>query len=90
MHPESVIGNSETQLTGLLDYLNFLQRCGTNALCFMVADKQIDLNNVDLKKLRVKQLKKILSDWDEDCVGCLEKSDFIKKIEMLKKEHTEL
>ena len=57
---------------------------------FMVADKQIDLNNVDLKKLRVKQLKKILSDWDEDCVGCLEKSDFIKKIEMLKKEHTEL
>ena len=57
---------------------------------FLLADKQIDLNNVDLKKLRVKQLKKILSDWDEDCVGCLEKSDFIKKIELLKKEHTEL
>lgn len=59
-------------------------------ICELQYDKQIDLNNVDLKKLRVKQLKKILSDWDEDCVGCLEKSDFIKKIEMLKKEHTEL
>jgi len=56
----------------------------------LFADKQIDLNNVDLKKLRVKQLKKILSDWDEECVGCLEKSDFIKRIEQLKKEHTEL
>lgn len=55
-----------------------------------IADKQIDLNNVDLKKLRVKQLKKILSDWDEECVGCLEKSDFIKRIEQLKSEHTEL
>ena len=55
-----------------------------------IADKQIDLNNVDLKKLRVKQLKKILNDWDEECVGCLEKSDFIKKIEQLKQEHTEL
>ncbi|CAH3028841.1 unnamed protein product [Porites evermanni] len=59
-------------------------------ICELQYDKQIDLNNVDLKKLRVKQLKKILSDWDEDCVGCLEKSDFIKKIELLKKEHTEL
>ena len=56
----------------------------------LVADKQIDLNTVDLKKLRVKQLKKILSDWDEECIGCLEKSDFIKRIEQLKSEHTEL
>lgn len=59
-------------------------------ICALQYDKQIDLNNVDLKKLRVKQLKKILSDWDEECVGCLEKSDFIKRIEQLKSEHTEL
>lgn len=59
-------------------------------ICELQYDKQIDLNNVDLKKLRVKQLKKILNDWDEECVGCLEKSDFIKKIEQLKQEHTEL
>ena len=56
----------------------------------LITDKQIDLNTVDLKKLRVKQLKKILSDWDEECVGCLEKSDFIKRIEQLKNEHQEL
>ncbi|KAJ7326056.1 hypothetical protein OS493_028312 [Desmophyllum pertusum] len=50
-------------------------------ICELQYDKQIDLNTVDLKKLRVKQLKKILSDWDEECIGCLEKSDFIKRIE---------
>ncbi|XP_078384907.1 mesencephalic astrocyte-derived neurotrophic factor homolog [Oculina patagonica] len=59
-------------------------------ICELQYDKQIDLNTVDLKKLRVKQLKKILSDWDEECVGCLEKSDFIKRIEQLKNEHQEL
>ena len=68
-----------------------LKSISTKVYIFLLlTDKQIDLNNVDLKKLRVKQLKKILSDWDEECVGCLEKSDFIKRIEQLKKEHTEL
>lgn len=47
-------------------------------------DKQIDLSTVDLKKLKVRDLKKILSDWDENCDGCLEKTDFIKRIEELK------
>lgn len=50
-------------------------------------DKQIDLNNVDLKKLKVKDLKKILNDWDETCDGCLEKPDFIKRIEELKPKY---
>ncbi|KAK2548858.1 Mesencephalic astrocyte-derived neurotrophic factor [Acropora cervicornis] len=59
-------------------------------ICELQYDKQIDLKNVDLKKLRVKQLKKILSDWDEECVGCLEKSDFIRRVEQLKTEHSEL
>lgn len=30
-------------------------------------DKSIDWKNVDLKKLRVKELKKILEDWGEVC-----------------------
>jgi hypothetical protein len=57
-----------------------------------VADKTIDLKTVDLKKLKVRDLKKILSDWDEDCEGCLEKTDFIKRIEELKPKfmHEEL
>ena len=46
-------------------------------------DKQIDLSTVDLKKLRVKELKKILDDWGEICKGCAEKSDYIRKINEL-------
>ena len=40
--------------------------------------------------MRVRELKKILSDWDEDCRGCLEKSEFIDKIESIKHMHIEL
>lgn len=46
----------------------------------VLADKQLDLTSVDLKKLKVKDLKKILEDWGESCKGCAEKSDFIRKI----------
>lgn len=35
----------------------------------------------DLSKLRVKQLKQILSDRGVECTGCLEKAEFIKKVE---------
>ena len=54
------------------------------------SDKEIDWKNVNLKKMRVKELKKILSDWDETCDGCLEKTDYIKRIESLKNKHVEL
>lgn len=50
-------------------------------------EKQIDLKSVDLKKLKVKELKKILSDWEERCEGCIEKSDFIRRIEELKPKY---
>lgn len=53
----------------------------------LLVDKQIDLNTVDLKKLKVRDLKKILSDWDEQCEGCLEKPDYIKRIEELKPKY---
>uniref|UniRef100_T1DIV8 Mesencephalic astrocyte-derived neurotrophic factor homolog n=1 Tax=Psorophora albipes TaxID=869069 RepID=T1DIV8_9DIPT len=56
-------------------------------ICDLRFEKQIDVNTVDLKKLKVKDLKKILSDWDEDCDGCLEKSDFIKRINDLKHKY---
>jgi len=59
-------------------------------ICELQYDQEIDWKNVNLKKMRVKQLKKILSDWDETCKGCVEKSDYIKKIEEVKKQHTEL
>ena len=56
-------------------------------ICDLRYEKQIDLNAVDLKKLKVRDLKKILNDWDESCDGCLEKSDFIKRIEELKPQY---
>ena len=56
-------------------------------MCELRYDKQIDLKNVNLKKLKVRDLKKILNDWDEGCDGCLEKGDFIKKIELLKPKY---
>lgn len=52
-------------------------------ICELKYDKQIDLSTVDLKKLRVKDLKKILDEWGESCKGCAEKSDYIRKINEL-------
>lgn len=57
-------------------------------ICDLRFEKQIDLNTVDLKKLKVRDLKKILNDWDENCEGCLEKTDYIKRIEELKPKYT--
>lgn len=52
-------------------------------ICDLKYDKQVDLSSVDLKSLRVKELKKILDVWGESCKGCAEKSDFIRKIKEL-------
>ncbi|XP_076864256.1 mesencephalic astrocyte-derived neurotrophic factor [Brachyhypopomus gauderio] len=52
-------------------------------ICELKYDKQLDLSTVDLKKLKVKDLKKILDEWGESCKGCVEKSDFIRKINEL-------
>lgn len=50
-------------------------------------EKEIDLSSVDLKKLKVRDLKKVLNDWDEECDGCLEKTDYIRRIEELKPKY---
>lgn len=36
---------------------------------------------MDLNTLRVKQLKQILADSNIECTDCIEKTDFIRKIE---------
>ncbi|KAK2724575.1 mesencephalic astrocyte-derived neurotrophic factor homolog [Artemia franciscana] len=58
-----------------------------NQICELRYEKSIDLKSVNLKKLKVRDLKKILSDWDEECEDCLEKGDFIRKIEDLKPKY---
>ncbi|VDK59548.1 unnamed protein product [Anisakis simplex] len=56
-------------------------------ICELKYDKSIDWKTVDLKKLRAKELKKILEDWGEYCKGCKEKSEFISRIEELKPKY---
>lgn len=46
--------------------------------------------NTDYTKMRVKQLKKILAERNVECVGCVEKADFIKKIKESESQHAEL
>lgn len=56
-------------------------------ICELRYEKMIDLKTVDLKKLRVRDLKKILTDWDERCENCIEKAEFIARIEELKPKY---
>jgi len=55
-------------------------------ICDLKYEKQIDVNNVDLSKLKVKDLKKILSDWGETA-DFIEKSEFIKRINEVKDKY---
>lgn len=57
--------------------------CGTT-------EAPIDIEKLDLHKLKVKELKKILNQWDETCRGCVEKADFIAHIKQVKHKHVEL
>lgn len=43
--------------------------------------KTANMEKKDLSKLRVKQLKQILADRGIECKGCIEKAEFIKKVE---------
>jgi len=58
-----------------------------NQICDLRYDKEIDLKNTNLNKLKVKDLKKILNEWDEVCVACTEKSDFVKRVKELMPKH---
>lgn len=52
-------------------------------ICDLKYDKKIDLAKVDVNKLKVNDLKKILSDWGETCRGCSEKSDYVRMVKEL-------
>mmetsp|Transcript_2612 Transcript_2612/g.7694 ORF Transcript_2612/g.7694 Transcript_2612/m.7694 type:complete len:118 (-) Transcript_2612:431-784(-) len=49
-------------------------------MCELKYEKEIDFNTVDFNKLKVKDLRKIMDDKGIACVGCAEKSDFIRSI----------
>merc|ERR1712194_808201 len=50
-------------------------------MCELRYEKKIDVKNTDLKKLRVKELRKIADDEGIDVKGLVEKGEFIKKIQ---------
>jgi hypothetical protein len=52
-------------------------------ICDLRYEKVLDLSTVDVKKLKVHELKKLLSDWGEQCRGCSEKNDYVKLVEEL-------
>jgi len=56
-------------------------------ICDLRYEKTFDYSKVDFKKLKVHELKQILSDWGEQCRGCSEKSDYIRLVEELLPKH---
>lgn len=59
-------------------------RSRDSQICEIREKKPIDLKTVDLKKLKVADLRRLLKERGESCDGCLEKSEFIKKVEEIK------
>lgn len=53
-------------------------------ICEIREKKPIDLKTVDLKKLKVADLRRLLKERGVACDGCFEKAEFIKKAEELK------
>merc|ERR1711939_508138 len=59
-----------------------------DALCALKEPRKLD-PNMNLNKMRVKQLRELMQEFGVDCPNCLEKSDMVKRIEstiMAKKE----
>uniref|UniRef100_A0A2C9JKZ0 Mesencephalic astrocyte-derived neurotrophic factor homolog n=1 Tax=Biomphalaria glabrata TaxID=6526 RepID=A0A2C9JKZ0_BIOGL len=94
------VGGTEDAATGILSNLikPLSYHLPANKICekLKAMDAQICELRYDVKpdytklnKMKVGELKKILSNWGEDaaCKGCAEKSDFIKKIRELMPKH---
>merc|ERR1711998_70275 len=48
-------------------------------ICELKEPRQLD-KNIDLDKMRVKQLRELMQEYGVDCPNCLEKSDMVKRI----------
>uniref|UniRef100_A0A8C6XNH1 Cerebral dopamine neurotrophic factor n=1 Tax=Naja naja TaxID=35670 RepID=A0A8C6XNH1_NAJNA len=56
-------------------------------ICELKHERQLDLTSVDLPKMRVAELKKILEGWGELCRACAEKTDFVNLIKEVAPKH---
>ncbi|XP_053321318.1 cerebral dopamine neurotrophic factor [Spea bombifrons] len=57
-------------------------------ICELKYEKELDLESVDLAKMKVADLRKILDSWGEVCRACIEKTDFVALIKELAPKHT--
>ncbi|XP_070803138.1 cerebral dopamine neurotrophic factor [Pituophis catenifer annectens] len=57
-------------------------------ICELKHERQLDLTSVDLSKMRVAELKKILDSWGEVCRACAEKTDFVNLIKEVAPKHS--
>lgn len=82
----SILGELSKPLSWGMPAEKLCERLGKadSQICELKYDKSIDWKTVDLSKLRVKELKKILGEWGEECRGCTEKSEYVKLIQELK------
>jgi hypothetical protein len=56
-------------------------------ICQLTYPKPFDYSAINFKKIKVKELKKILGDWGEICKNCLEKDEFVKRVKELMPKH---
>uniref|UniRef100_A0A6J0TY26 Cerebral dopamine neurotrophic factor n=1 Tax=Pogona vitticeps TaxID=103695 RepID=A0A6J0TY26_9SAUR len=56
-------------------------------ICELKYERKLDLTSVDLSKLKVAELRKILENWGEVCRACIEKTDFVDLIKELAPKH---
>lgn len=52
-------------------------------ICELKYPKPYDYSTINFKKIKVKELKRILVDWGEVCKNCLEKDEFVKRVKEL-------
>jgi len=56
-------------------------------ICDLRYEKTFDFAKINLKKLKVSELRQILSDWGETCKGCTEKDEYIRLVEETMPKH---
>ncbi|XP_075064777.1 cerebral dopamine neurotrophic factor [Mixophyes fleayi] len=57
-------------------------------ICELRYEKELDLSSMDLAKMKVADLRKILDNWGEVCIACIEKTDYVQLIKELVPKYT--
>jgi len=56
-------------------------------ICELKYPKPYDYSAINFTKIKVKELKSILTKWGEVCKNCLEKSEFVARVKELMPKH---